>query len=640
MIEITVTCPQLPPSKHCFDAARLTIGRDADNDLVLDSLGCSRRHAEITRQGASYKIVDLGSTNGLLHASQRVRELELTNGVEVRIGEFHLTFSVPEPRSAEQTVLLDYSKLAAQTGPEMVAGPTVRSSGEPVAEPAVPILYLVWRLGGQDLSLKLVGGTDYVIGRSPSADLVLEDHESSVQHAVVTARGGRFFIRDLGSSNGTRLNGERIVESPLVAGDEVVVGQTVLRAREEILDLADQGHLLGETFLPRSAGSAQAEEAVLDRRAGDGRRDLAVAAGVVVVLVVVAGAFFVGRRLEAPPENAAGSPAAGASEDASLVQVVPVELDELVFEVSGSGSVRAHRTATVSAEVAARVEEVAAAEGTGVERGALLVRLNDRDVRHQIEAAKASISREQVELAKTDYERKERLFNEDAVVRSVYEQAKNHYLSLDSAYRSTQARIAQLREQLSKTSIHAPISGVLARTFVNPGELVVPGAPVVTLENLEEVLVKVDLADRDFVGVRLGQAVEATTDAFPGRVFRGEVSRLGSAANPVTRTFEVEARLKNPDFSLRSGMIVWLRVIQGKEEGLLVPVEALVEESAGRAALFVVRGGVAHRLEVGLGRRLDRTVQITDGLSAGDEVVVYGHEELGDGQAVRSYRKE
>lgn len=638
MIEITVTRPGEPTRKQSFEAPKVTVGRDADNDLILDSPGCSRHHAEVRCEAGSFKIVDLGSTNGLLHDSQRVREVTLRNGAEVMIGEHRLTFSLPETPSVERTVLLDYSKLE----PEMVAGPPDRAGGA-AAPPPPPVLYLVWRLGGQDLSLKLVGGTDYVIGRSPSADLVLDDAECSVQHAVVTERAGRFYIRDLQSSNGTRLNGKPVTESPLGPGDEVEIGQTLLRARSDISSLDDQGQLLGRTLMPRPAaraaenGSGQVSGA-FERRSGDRRRDLTVALGIVVVLVAVAAAFFLGRRLTAPPEPK--TVAASPDEGETRVQVAPAVVSELVFEVSGSGSVRAHRTATLSAEVPGRVEELAAAEGTGVESGALLVRLDGRDIEHQIEVARASISREQVDLAKTDYERKERLFNEDAVVRSVYDEAKNRYLSLDAAYKSAQARIAQLREQLAKTSIKAPMSGVVVKTFVNPGELVVPGAPVVAMENLEQVLVKVDLADRDFVGVRLGQPVEATTDAFPGRVFRGEITRLGTAANPVTRTFEVEARLLNNDFSLRSGMIVWLRVIQGKTEGLIVPEDALIDPHDGRGELFVVRDGTARRLEVRLGHQVDRSVQVLDGLSEGDEVVVFGQDGLKDAQSVRTYQKQ
>jgi len=87
-------------------------------------------------------------------------------------------------------------------------------------------------------------------------------------------------------------------------------------------------------------------------------------------------------------------------------------------------------------------------------------------------------------------------------------------------------------------------------------------------------------------------------------------------------------------------MIVWLRIIQGEEKGLVVPAEALIDAAGERAAVFVVRGDVAHRVELRLGRRLDRTVQVLEGLSAGDDVVVNGQDRLRDGQAVRTYRKD
>jgi membrane fusion protein (multidrug efflux system) len=319
--------------------------------------------------------------------------------------------------------------------------------------------------------------------------------------------------------------------------------------------------------------------------------------------------------------------------------VAPALLRELVVDLSASGSVQAQRSVTVSAEVAARVVELPIEQGDPVERGELLLRLDDRDIRHRIEAARASVSSEQLSLARQDYQRKERLFEDGAVVRSVYEQAKSRYLSLEAAYRSTQATVSGLEEQLAKTRLSAPIAGVVTRIVVAAGEVVAPGSPLLTLENTDRMLVRLELADRDFVKVRLGQPAEATAAAFPGRVFRGEVSRLGSAADPVTRTFEVEARLYNPDRVLRPGLIVTLRIVLGREPGLVVPAEAVVEEHNGRGAVFAVRGGVARHLEVGLGRRLDREVQVTEGLSEGDEVVVVGHQDLVDGQAVEPYRE-
>lgn len=632
MIEITVAADGKAPAKHRFEGDRVRIGRGDDNDLVLDSRGCSRHHAEIVREAAGYRLVDLGSTNGVLFGSRVVRELTLADGLEVTIGEHRLTFALPAQPAAEATVLMSFDGSVGGAPPAPPAGP--------------PTLYLVTGSGQDERYLKIVPGTEYVLGRSPGADLVLDDRESSKQHALVCVRQGRFHVVDLESSNGTSVNGERIREAPLAPGDEITIGHTSIRVQDQILDIVDRAQLIERTHLgaPRwSEPQPSIAPDVLqgtDRRFGSSR-PLFVALGVAVLLAVAAAAFFWGRRAATPAVSESAGERPAAQETAPrLVQVVPVESKEQVLDLSGSGSVEARRSVTVSAEVAARVEEVPVEEGATVERATLLVRLDDHDVRHRIEAARASISEEQLSLAREDYERKERLFNEGAVVRSVYEEAKNRYLTLDSTFRSIQATITRLEDQLTKTRVTAPISGVVTRIAVEAGEVVGAGSPLATVEDMDEVVVQLELADRDFVQVSPGQPVEATAGAFPGQVFHGEVARLGSAANPATRTFEVEARLDNADLRLRPGLIVSLRIVLGRERGLTVPAEAIVDEQDDRGAVFVARAGVARRVDVVLGRRVDREVQVKEGLSEGDEVVVVGHERLADGQPVETYRQQ
>ncbi len=636
MIEITVSAGGEAPQKHRFDKPEVRIGRDADNDLVVASTGCSRHHAKIVREGAGYRIVDQGSTNGLLFGTQVVRELPIADGVEVMIGDHRLVFSIPGQKMPEQTVRMFYGSPAAIAPPEP----------EPEATPLVP-LYLVFGTGRGERVLKIAPGTEYVLGRSPSADLVLEDGECSKRHSLVYDRGEGFRIVDLESSNGTFVGGEQVRDAPLSAGDEILIGQSTIRVQDQIHDLADRGHLLERTMRPRRALSELVEpppgEAAAARRSLP--RPLILPLAVLAVAAIAAAAYFAGSRPGTPapsPAPVAGAPPGEVPRDAGprLVQVATVRLRELVFDLSGSGTVEAQRRVTVSAEVPARVVEVGAAEGDWLERGALLLRLDDRDVRHQIEATRASINQEQVTLARRDFERKQRLFADGAVVRSMVDQAESRYLSLDSSYRATRAKISQLEAQLGKTRVAAPISGVVTRLAVTEGEIVGPGTPVASLENMDEVLVILKLADRDFVRVRRGLPVEATAAAFSGEVFRGEVSRLGSAADPVTRTFEVESRLKNPGLRLRPGLIVTLRILLESRGGLAVPAAALVEEEAGRGTVFVAEGGTVHRREVTLGDRLDREVEVTAGLTEGNRVVVVGHEGLADGQAVETYTEE
>jgi len=223
------------------------------------------------------------------------------------------------------------------------------------------------------------------------------------------------------------------------------------------------------------------------------------------------------------------------------------------------------------------------------------------------------------------------------LTRSAHDQAKNRYLTLESSYSTAQARIAQLRERLTKTRVTAPISGVVARTNISSGEYAAPGAPLVVIENAEEVLVTVEVPDREIVKVKPKQVVEAVSDAFPDRAFHGVVEKVSTTANPVSKGFEVEARVANGDAQLRSGMIVTLRIFIDKRDCLVVPQEALTNESADGADVLVVRDGVAQRVQARVGARIDRDVEVLSGLSEGDEVVVFGHEQVRDGEPVKTY---
>ncbi|MHC4215431.1 MAG: efflux RND transporter periplasmic adaptor subunit, partial [Planctomycetota bacterium] len=359
--------------------------------------------------------------------------------------------------------------------------------------------------------------------------------------------------------------------------------------------------------------------------------------------VVCAVAFSVIWRTldrQSPAADDSSSSQLSGDEAEVIVQVSPVERKDLTFDVTAAGSVQPQRRVTVSAEVPGRVLEVAVDEGSVVRRGELLARLDDREIRLQINEAASSVSREQVELAREDYERKQRLFDDGALTRSAMDQAKNQHLTLESAYKSAQARIAQLRERQSKTRVTAPIDGIVARVTVSAGEFLPPGAPVVVVEDTDEVLVSVELSDRDVVKLRPLQVVEATSDAYPGRIFQGVVERIGGTANPVTKGFEVEARVGNPERSLRSGMILSLNILLEKRNSLVVPISALLDEGGGQARVVVVVGGVVRSSTVSLGGRKDRDVEVLQGLAEGDQVVVYGHDQLRDGQSVQTYRAE
>ena len=628
MIVITVNKPGSEPATHRFDVDRIRIGREGDNDLVLESDSCSRYHAEILFGRGLYKIVDLNSTNGISVNSQRVQEHLIDNGDSVEIGVYTLGLSIPQEETPK-TRMMSMADVAPR--PE-----------EPKSAAPPKVLYLNRLIGkGGERSLKMAEGVEYTIGRSPGADVVVDDAECSGRHALVFLHGDLCTVRDLDSANGTFLNSEKVSQAEIRPGDRFMVGRTEFAISEQPPQTADEDILLARTQRGFTIPDSVQTETAGDPATffGRGLRLGLAAVALMAVLVISAAVIWIFSRMQFET-GAAVETASTGPQDEIMVQVQAVEHKELVFSVTAAGTVTPQRRVTVSAEVGARVLSTAVGQGSAVRAGGQLVRLDDREIRLQIQEASSSVSREQVDLAKSDFERKERLFADGAVTRSTLDQAKNQYLSLDAAYRTAQARIAQLRERASKTNIASPLTGVVAQLLVEPGEFVGPGAPLAVIEDMEEVLVVVEVPDRDVVRLRPLQVVEATIDAYPGRVFQGVIERVGSVANPVTRSFEIEARIGNPEGELRSGMITTIRILLEKRRCLVVPAAALLDEREGEARVLLVSGGSARSVEVWIGSRQDRDVELVQGLAEGDEVVVFGHDQVRDGQPVATYRED
>jgi membrane fusion protein (multidrug efflux system) len=625
MIVITVTSEGSEPDLYKLDQDRIRLGREPDNDVVLPSKTCSRYHAEILRSHDTYKIVDCGSTNGIKIGPEKLPEVLITHGISVGVGEYTLTFDLSDQQVAKTI---------------RISVPAQAPAAEEPPAAAPPVLYLVYRLRNQTQSIKVVAGVEYLIGRSPGSDLVLEESNVSAQHARIFFKDKRFFVTDLDSANGTLVNRKQVREAPLQDGDIISIGSTTIAVKAERDELADEALLLARTrHIPQQQAQSQA-----DRLAPSGSRvGLYATMIAMVLLVVIVGLVLVTRNRTAetdgPPGAVTAVPGSGSSTSAgeAVVQVAAIAIKEIVAGVSGAGTVKPQQSVTVSAEVAGRIVEMPVSEGEVVSKGQLLARLDDRDLRLRIEEVRSAVSQEQLELARQDYQRKERLFNEGAVTRSIYDQAKGHFLTLDAAYRSNQARLRQLQEQVARTRLTATTSGTVARKLMSQGELVAPGMPVVVIESMDEVLIELEVSDREIVKVRPLQTVEATTDAFPGRVFPGAVEHIGTAANPVTKGFKVEARIGNQDGHLRSGMIASVKVILEKRSGLVVPVEALRERHGDQAEVLVVTDGIAHRIRITLGQQTDREAEVLRGLDEGDEVIVYGHESVADGQPVKVY---
>jgi multidrug efflux pump subunit AcrA (membrane-fusion protein) len=198
------------------------------------------------------------------------------------------------------------------------------------------------------------------------------------------------------------------------------------------------------------------------------------------------------------------------------------------------------------------------------------------------------------------------------------------------------AAVENARLALQNATITAPFSGVVVSRTLDPGAFVTPGTstPILTIADLDRLDVVVNVTESDLSAVHRGAPVTIQVDAYPGRTFRGVVSRIAGGVDPVTRTAQVEVDLANPGHLLRPGMYATVTLMAGRERTLVVPLSALVTVGNQHYVWLVVENRVTQQ-PVTIGRTTGEFVEITSGVTPHDLIVVRGTDLLREGQAVR-----
>ncbi len=287
-----------------------------------------------------------------------------------------------------------------------------------------------------------------------------------------------------------------------------------------------------------------------------------------------------------------------------------------------SGPAEPLRAAVLSAEEGGRVESVSKDKGRRVRAGETLLGLDRRLLAADLEAARAAL-----DLARFNEERVRHLRAENAVSELDYEQAR-----ADLRRAAAALKAAELRHE--RAVLIAPFDGVVADRYVEPGELLAPGTPVMRILDPYVLKLECDVTERDVT--ELSEGMEALVE-FAGspEARMGRVHWVGFAADPSTGKFPVEVRVDNPDLGLRPGVMGRARVMRALHEDVIaIPRDAVVERSGGPAA-FVVEDGMAVERPLSLGPDQGLMVVVAEGLAPGDRLVVRGQRELREGMAVK-----
>jgi len=333
-------------------------------------------------------------------------------------------------------------------------------------------------------------------------------------------------------------------------------------------------------------------------------------------------------------------PGAGGDEVEFRVPVAVEEVKRGTVEdtIVTTGTLRAAEVLTLTVEsvgvleIGRNASGRRLAEGDRVQQGDVIARITGEDVRL---AARTEANRQRFEAAERDLEATAQLHRQGLITDTQLETA-------ETAYEEARLEFDRSRHTEERNNLVTPIDGVILRLArdsqgqpLASGQLVAPGLAVAQVAPTRVLVADVDVVGPDVARINVGQTARIRHLAWPDHSFDGKVIRLAPTIDPVTRALRSEVEVDNADGLLRPGMFVEVAVVGELRENVpVVPREAITDRG-GKRVVFVLTGQRVARRDVSLGLGDDDRVEILDGVSEGERVVVRGLETLTDQTRVR-----
>ncbi len=313
-----------------------------------------------------------------------------------------------------------------------------------------------------------------------------------------------------------------------------------------------------------------------------------------------------------------------------LVTSVMVKAEKFDHFLELQGNVQTKQNLVIYPEMGGTLIRVYVKEGQNVTKGQLLATIDDGGLSQQV--AQMQI---QSDLAKTTFERQERLWQQKIGSEIQYLQAK-------SSYEAQQKAVNQLKSQLGKTSVRAPFTGVIDDVITDQGSVVAPGqSQLMRIVNLEDMYIETDVPENFITNVTVNKDVKIE---FPvlGKSMDAKIRQAGNFINPANRTFKIEVAVPNKDKSIKPNLTAKLKINDyTNEKALLIPQSIISENAEGEQYIYIIENkntdneGVAKRIIIQTGKAQGDVIEVTKGLENSSEIIQEGARSVKDGQTVK-----
>ena len=312
--------------------------------------------------------------------------------------------------------------------------------------------------------------------------------------------------------------------------------------------------------------------------------------------------------------------------EGKLITTMDVPVKDFEHYIEMQWTIQSKENITLTSDIGGRVEAIYVDEGEKVQKGELLIKIDDETIQTNIAEIQTSL-----DLAESLYQKQKRLWEQGIGSEVQYLEAKNRKEALEKRLQTTFA-------QLEKTRIKSPINGTVDKIFAKIGEMAAPGVPQVRVVNIDQVKVEA-MASEAYVGtIQEGDSVIVT---FPSldEERRAVVTSVGQVIHPANRTFEVNVALDNKDNMLKPNLLAMIKIADYvKDSAVVIPTKYVQHSNRGEYVYTVNQQNgelVANKVPIETGRTYNGETEVVTGLKGGEELIAAGYREVIDGEQLR-----
>jgi membrane fusion protein (multidrug efflux system) len=322
------------------------------------------------------------------------------------------------------------------------------------------------------------------------------------------------------------------------------------------------------------------------------------------------------------------------------VRIATAEKKKIQPYLETTGTLKANEEVAVSSEVDGIVRQIRVDEGSPVNKGTLLVEINEIDYILDWKRSEAALKQAEANLAnaKAEYKRKNTLYQEELITRQQFDDITTKIALAEAEIDRAKATLSISKEKLTRTKVYSPLNGAVKEKRVSVGDYVRNGTPLLQLITINPLKLNFTISEKDAASIKIGQEVAFSVDSYADKQFKGRVNLLYPNVEEKTRTLQAEALVPNADHLLKPGYFArTLIYTAAPREVVLAPITALLYDNAV-IRIFVVDGDKARERVIKIGGKYGEFVEVLEGLKEMEQIVVIGQNNLSEGVKVNVAR--